>query len=555
MKVKQILPVAVMAFATLTGCESKKEMNMGIRPENMDLTAQKGADFYQYACGGWMAANPLTDEYSRFGSFDLLAENNREQLKGLIAEIASKEHEQGSVAQKIGDLYNLAMNTEKLNKDGMTPIQADLDKINAISDKAGIIEAMAELAGPAYFQFYVDADIMDSKMNIFQLYQGGIGLGEKEYYLEDDEATTKIREGYKAHIVKMFQLIGQDEKTATKNMEAVMEIETRLAKVSYSAVEQRNPAANYHKMTLDELKKEIPGFDWDAYLNKVGVQGVTSLNVSQIPPVKESVAIINTLPMDKQIAYLQWKLIDSAASYLSDDFVNANFEFFGKTVQGREVLQPVWKRSLSVVNRTLSEALGQKYVEKYFPASSKEKMVEMVANLQVALGERINALEWMSEETKAKAQEKLGTFIVKVGYPDKWKDYSALEIKNDSYWANMCRSSEFRHNEMMEDEGQPVDRTEWGMSPQTVNAYYNPTTNEICFPAAILQPPFFNPDADDAVNYGGIGVVIGHEMTHGFDDQGRNYDKDGNLTHHTHLVKRILPSLRAIRIEAEVANA
>ena len=276
MNMKQILPVAAMAFATLTGCESKKEMNAGIRLANMDTTAVRGADFYQYACGGWMAANPLGDEYSRFGTFDYLAENNREQLKGLIADIASKEHEKGSVAQKIGDLYNLAMNIEKLNADGMAPIQAELDKINAISDKAGIIQAMADLTGAAYFQFYVGADIMDSKMNIFQLYQGGIGLGEKEYYLENDEATKNIREGYKAHIVKMFQLVGQDEKQATQNMEAVMEIETRLAEKSFNAVEQRNPAANYHMLTLDELKKQIPGFDWDAYLNAVGVKGVTS---------------------------------------------------------------------------------------------------------------------------------------------------------------------------------------------------------------------------------------------------------------------------------------
>ena len=293
MNVKQILPVAVLAIATLTGCEGKKEMNSGIKTSNMDLTAQKGSDFYQYACGGWMAANPLTDEYSRFGTFDQLAENNREQLKGLIGEIAAGQHEQGTIAQKIGDLYNLAMDVEKLNADGMTPIQADLDKINAINDKAGIIEAMAELAGSAYFQFYVGADIMDSKTNIFQLYQGGIGLGEKEYYLEDDEATKNIREGYKAHIVKMFQLIGQDEKQATKSMEAVMEIETRLAKKSFNAVEQRNPAANYHMLTLDELKKQIPGFDWDAYISAVGVKGVTSLNVSQIEPVQEAVAIIN----------------------------------------------------------------------------------------------------------------------------------------------------------------------------------------------------------------------------------------------------------------------
>ena len=529
MNVKQILPVAVMALATLTGCESKKEMNMGIRPENMDLTAQKGTDFYQYACGGWMAANPLTDEYSRFGSFDQLGENNREQLKGLIAEIASKEHEQGSVAQKIGDLYNLAMNTEKLNADGMKPIQADLEKINAIKDKADIIETMADLLGTAYFQFYVGADIMDSKMNIFQLHQGGLSLGQKEYYLDTDEATTHIREEYKKHIIRMFQLIGQDEKTAIHSMEAVMEIETRLAKKAFSAVELRNPAANYHMLTLDEVKKQIPGFDWDAYLNAVGVKGVTSMNVSQIEPVKEAVAIINELPLDKQKAYFQWKLIGRAADCLSDEFVAEDFNFYGKVMSGKKEDQPRWKKAVGTVNAVLGEAVGQMYVETYFPAEAKERMVKLVKNLQTALGERIQSLEWMGEETKAKAMEKLSTFYVKVGYPDKWKDYSSLKIEKDSYWANIKRANEFALNEMLEKAGKPVDITEWFMTPQTVNAYYNPTTNEICFPAGILQYPFFDMSADDAFNYGAIGVVIGHEMTHGFDDQGRQFDKDGNL--------------------------
>ena len=529
MKVKQILPVAAMAIATLTGCESKKEMNTGIRPENMDLTAQRGADFYQYACGGWMAANPLTDEYSRFGTFDQLAENNREQLKGLIAEIASKEHEQGSVAQKIGDLYNLAMNTEKLNADGMTPIQGDLDKINAIKDQAGIIETMADLLGTAYFQFYVGADIMDSKMNIFQLHQGGLSLGQKDYYLDTDEATVHIREEYKKHIVRMFQLVGQDEKQATQSMEAVMEIETRLAKKAFSAVELRNPAANYHMLTLDEVKKQIPGFDWDAYLHAVGVKGVTSMNVSQIEPVKEAVAIINELPLEKQKAYFQWKLIGRAAGCLSDEFVAEDFNFYGKVLSGKKEDQPRWKKAVGTVNAVLGEAVGQMYVEKYFPAAAKERMTQLVKNLQMALGERIQALEWMGEETKAKAMEKLNTFYVKVGYPDKWKDYSSLNIEKDSYWANIKRANDFVLAEMLGKAGKPVDIEEWHMTPQTVNAYYNPTTNEICFPAGILQYPFFDMNADDAFNYGAIGVVIGHEMTHGFDDQGRQFDKEGNL--------------------------
>jgi len=370
---------------------------------------------------------------------------------------------------------------------------------------------------------------MDSKNNIFELYQGGIGLGEKEYYTDEDEATKNIREEYKKHIVKMFQLAGMDEAQATKSMEAVMEIETRLAKVSYSAVEQRDPAANYHKMTLDELKKEIPGFDWDVYLNKLGVQGVTSLNVAQIPPVKEAVAIINTLPMDKQIAYLQWKLIDSAASYLSADFDEQNFAFYGKVMSGKKEQQPRWKRAVSTVNGVLGEAVGQMYVEKYFPAAAKERMTQLVKNLQVALGERIQNLEWMGDSTKAKAMEKLNSFYVKVGYPDKWKDYTKLNVEKDSYWANIKRASDFAVEEMLAKAGKPVDIDEWHMTPQTVNAYYNPTTNEICFPAGILQYPFFDMNADDAFNYGAIGVVIGHEMTHGFDDQGRQFDKEGNL--------------------------
>ncbi|MBP3553765.1 MAG: M13 family metallopeptidase [Bacteroidaceae bacterium] len=530
MKVKQILPVAVLAMTTLAGCTNKEaKMTSGIKLENLDTTAVRGADFYQYACGGWMAAHPLTDEYSRFGSFDYLAETNREQLNGLIGEIAAGEHAQGTVAQKIADLYNLAMDTVKLNAEGMAPIQQDFDRIAAIKTPAEVLEAMVELQGGAYFQFYVGADIMDSKNNIFELYQGGIGLGEKEYYLEDDEATKNIREEYKKHIVKMFQLTGMDEAKAIKNMEAVMEIETRLAKESYSAVQQRDPAANYHKMTLDELKKEIPGFDWDAYLDKLGVKGVISLNVSQVEPVREAVAIINSLPMEKQIAYLQWKLIDSAASYLSADFDEQNFAFYGKVMSGKKEQQPRWKRAVGTVNGVLGEAVGQMYVEKYFPAAAKERMVTLVKNLQTALGERINALEWMSEETKAKAQEKLATFHVKIGYPDTWKDYSTLDIKNDSYWENMERATQWEYADMMAKAGKPVDKDEWLMTPQTVNAYYNPTTNEICFPAGILQYPFFDMNADDAFNYGAIGVVIGHEMTHGFDDQGRQYDKDGNL--------------------------
>ena len=534
MKAKHYLPMAVLALAVAAGCDSKKEavMTSGIDLTNLDTTAVQGADFYQYACGGWMKKHPLTNEYSRFGSFDMLAENNREQLKGLIVDIAAGQNAQGTIGQKIGDIYNLAMDSVKLNADGVTPIQADLEKIASVKDKSEIVPLMAELAHSGvfpYFSFYVGADIMDSKSNLFQLYQGGISLGEKEYYLDNDDVTVNIRNKYKEHIVKMFQLAGFDEAAAKKKMEAVMDIETRIAKASFSAVEQRNPAANYHKMSLDELKKEIPGIDWDAFLNGIGVKGVTELSVSQVDPIKEVEKIINSLPVENQIAYMQWSLIDRAAGYLSDDLVAQNFDFYGKTLSGKQTNQPRWKRAVSTVNGVLGEAVGQMYVEKYFPAAAKERMVQLVKNLQTALGERIRNLEWMGDSTKIKAIEKLNSFYVKVGYPDKWRDYTGLNIEKDSYWANVKRATEFELDYMLSKAGKPVDRDEWGMTPQTVNAYYNPTTNEICFPAGILQYPFFDMNADDAFNYGAIGVVIGHEMTHGFDDQGRQFDKDGNL--------------------------
>ena len=526
--------MAVLALAVVAGCDSKKEavMTSGIDLTNLDTTAVQGADFYQYACGGWMKKHPLTNEYSRFGSFDMLAENNREQLKGLIVEIAAGQNAQGTIGQKIGDIYKLAMDSVKLNADGVTPIQADLEKIASVKDKSEIVPLMAELAHSGvfpYFSFYVGADIMDSKSNLFQLYQGGISLGEKEYYLDNDDVTVNIRNKYKEHIVKMFQLAGFDEAAAKKKMEAVMDIETRIAKASFSAVEQRNPAANYHKMSLDELKKEIPGIDWDAFLNGIGVKGVTELSVSQVDPIKEVEKIINSLPVENQIAYMQWSLIDRAAGYLSDDLVAQNFDFYGKTLSGKQTNQPRWKRAVSTVNGVLGEAVGQMYVEKYFPAAAKERMVQLVKNLQTALGERIRNLEWMGDSTKIKAIEKLNSFYVKVGYPDKWRDYTGLNIEKDSYWANVKRATEFELDYMLSKAGKPVDRDEWGMTPQTVNAYYNPTTNEICLPAGILQYPFFDMNADDAFNYGAIGVVIGHEMTHGFDDQGRQFDKDGNL--------------------------
>lgn len=535
MKIKYYLPIVALALVSTTGCNSKKEVTMtsGIDLANLDTTAVAGTDFYQYACGGWMKNNPLTDEYSRFGTFDQLAENNRKQLRGLIEELASKQNEPGTVAQKIGDLYGLAMDSARLNAEGVAPIKAELEKIAAIKDKAEISALMAELRRNGlgvYFQTYVDADVRNSAMNLVQIYQGGTSLGEKEYYLEDDEHTKEIRDKYKEHIMKMFELAGFPEAEARQKMEAVMNIETRIAKASYSAVEQRNPAANYHKMTIEEVKKQFPGIDWDAYFTALGLKDVKELSISQLEPVKEIETIINTVPLNDQVAYMQWKLIDRAAGYLSDDFIAQDFDFYGTTLSGKKEQRARWKRAVGTVDGALGEAVGQMYVQKYFPAAAKERMVNLVKNLQTALNERIGNLEWMGDSTKMKAKEKLNAFYVKVGYPDKWRDYSGLKIdKNDSYWANIERAVQFDYDYMLNKAGKPVDKDEWGMTPQTVNAYYNPTTNEICFPAGILQYPFFDMNADDAFNYGAIGVVIGHEMTHGFDDQGRQFDKDGNL--------------------------
>ena len=536
MNKKNYVAVATLAFAMLTSCAGQKEAKStsGIDLANMDTTVAAGTDFFRYACGGWNDAHPLTAEYSRYGTFDQLFENSQKQLRELIEGLAAqKNNPAGSAAQKIGDLYNMAMDSVTLNKQGAEPVKAMLGKIAALKDKGEIIPMMTEMAHigiGTYFHSYVYADPKNSSLNIFQMGQGGINLGEKEYYLDNDSITQNIREQYKVYIGKLFQLAGFTEAEAQQKVADVMEIETAIAKASRSATELRDPEANYHKMSFDELKKSISGIDWDAYVKGLGIQAPAELNVEQVEPIQEVARLMNTLPISKHVSYLEYNLLDAAASCLSDDFVAARFDFYGKVLSGRQVNQPRWKRAVNSVNGMLGELVGEMYVEKYFPAAAKERMVKLVKNLQTALGERINAQEWMSDSTKVKAQEKLAAFHVKVGYPDKWKDYSKLDIKKDSYWANVCRASEWSFNDMYSRLGKPVDKDEWLMTPQTVNAYYNPSTNEICFPAAILQPPFFNMEADDAANYGAIGVVIGHEMTHGFDDQGRQFDKDGNLT-------------------------
>jgi len=531
---KQIL-IPIFALMLMTSaCNTKKDaaLGAGIDVANLDTTVSPKVDFYQYACGGWMKNNPLTGEYSRFGSFDKLAENNRKQLRGLIEEIAAKPASKGTVEQKIGDVYNLAMDSTKLNADGYKPIQADLKMIGGAKNVSDILKLMPELflAGlDPYFTVFVEADPMNSSLELVQTYQSGISLGQRDYYIENDAHTKDIRDKYKVHVAKMFQMVGFTPADAQTNMEAVLSIETRLAKAAYDKVKLRDPHANYNKMTVADLQKLVPEINWNVYLTSLGLKDTKDISVSQKESLVEVGKIIATEPIAAQIAYLQWKLIDESASYLSDPIYAQNFDFYGKTLSGKKEQSPRWKRAVGTVDGVLGEAVGQMYVKKYFPADAKERMLKLVSNLQESLGERIKALTWMGDSTKVKAIEKLKAFYVKIGYPDKWRDYTNLDIVKDSYYANVKRAGRFEIDYKFAKAGKKVDKAEWQMTPQTVNAYYNPSTNEICFPAGILQYPFFDRTADDAFNYGAIGVVIGHEMTHGFDDQGRQFDKEGNL--------------------------
>ena len=535
MRKRKMFPFLAAGIVALASCNTpQKEVVKiaAINPANMDTTVAAGTDFYEYACGGWIKNNPLKPEYARFGTFDQLLENNQEQLRVLIEELSATPHEAGSVAWKIGAFYAMGLDSTNLNADGVAPIKEELAAINALATKSDVSKMVATLhkEGMApFFALFVDADEKNSAMNIVQLYQAGIGMGDRDYYLLEDEGSAKMRDAYRAYINKLFTLAGSSPEQADAAVDAVMKIEKAIAEISYGREDLRDSQKNYNKLAYEDFKQIESPLDWDVYFESMGLAGLKELDAKQINFYKDMNKALQNTTVDEQKYYLAFNLLSAAAPYLSDDFVDADFEFYGKVMSGKQEQQPRWKRSLNTVNGALGEAVGEMYVEKYFPASSKEKMLTLVGNLQTALSERINGLEWMSDTTKAKAQEKLAAFTVKIGYPDKWRDYSGLEIKDDSYWANVRRSNIFDMAYQLADVDKPVDKSRWHMNPQTVNAYYNPTTNEICFPAAILQPPFFNPDADDAVNYGAIGVVIGHEMTHGFDDQGRNYDKDGNL--------------------------
>ena len=531
MKLKTYLSTVAMAVIMASCVDGQ---GIGIKLENMNDSVAPGTDFYQYACGGWIKNNPLKPEYSRFGSFDAVAETNREQMKELILSLANEKHEKGSVAQKIGDLYTMLMDSTRQNADGIKPIEADLKKIADVQTREEALRLIVENGLKGASELWgtgIGADMMDSKNNLVSMGQSGLSMGQKEYYLSDDEAFKKIREAFKKHVVKMFQLIGDDQPTAERKMESVMAVETRMAKASKSRVELRDPASNYHKMAYADFKKEFAGYDWDQYFHLNFIDDLQTLDVGQPEAVKEAVAILKETDLQILKDWMQWNLLDGNANVLGDEIFMQNFDFYNRTMSGQQEPLPRWKRSVSTVSGVLGEAVGQMYVEKYFPAENKARMEELVKNLQEALAERIDAQEWMSDSSKAYAKDKLASFYVKIGYPNKWKDYSKLTIDPEkTLYENMQAVREWASKKEVEDKyNKPVDRDEWYMTPQTVNAYYNPTTNEICFPAGILQYPFFDMQADDAFNYGAIGVVIGHEMTHGFDDQGRQFDKDGNF--------------------------
>ena len=521
---KLVFSLATIALMT-TSCTHRQ--TTGIHPENLDTTAVPQNDFYRFACGGWMQQNPLTPEYSRFGSFDKLGLQNLEQVNGLIQDIAAQSHPQGSVEQKIGDVYNLAMDTARRDAEGIAPVQKALGEVAALSSK----EQLSDLLGRSYevglWGMYVDADAMNSSMNILNEYQGGFALGEKEYYFDTDEATTRIRNAYREHVAKMFALYGFDD--AEAKAETVLRLETRIAGAAFSNVELRDPQANYNKMSVAELQELVPQINWTTYFAAMNI-APDSLSVGQVRHLQECGKLLAEEPLEDIKTLLTWQVIDGSAAYLSSDIYAQNFAFYGKVLSGREEPSPLWKRAVAMVNGTLGEAVGQMYVKKYFPEENKERMLTLVKNLQKAFGERIQNLVWMSDETKVKALEKLNAITIKIGYPDTWRDYTALDIDASlPYYENILRASKFEQEYSLSFLGKPVDKTKWYMNPQTVNAYYNPSSNEICFPAGILKYPFFDMAADDAFNYGAIGVVIGHEMTHGFDDQGCQFDKDGNL--------------------------
>ena len=532
---KRIVMMMVMTTISLMAV-AQEPLGSGLDRLNFDTNVRPGDDFYEYACGGWVKKNPLPAAYSRYGSFDQLQESNDKRINGILSELLNNSYEEGTIEQKLSDLYKLAMDSVRRNQEGVAPVMPLIKRLEAAKTNQQLLTIQLELAPYGEQEFFYagfGADDKNATQNILNVYQGGLTLGQKEYYLDNDKATADIREAFKQHIVKMFQLFGFSKAVATKKMQNIMKVETALAKVSKSRTELRDPEANYNKMTLQEFQTKYPNLPLEKVMNAKGIksQYLQEMVVGQPAFLEGANLLVGSIKPAEYRDVMEWGIIDGAANYLSDATVAEKFDFEGRVLSGRQENHPLWKRSTAQVQRMMGEALGKIYVEKYFPESSKKRMTTLVKNLQIALGERIAAQDWMNDSTKVNALLKLNTFYVKIGYPDKWTDISALKIDaKNSYYENIRACQKFWNKWDIEHRvGKPVDRDDWHMTPQTVNAYYNPTTNEICFPAGILQYPFFDPAADDAFNYGAIGVVIGHEMTHGFDDQGRRFDKDGNM--------------------------
>ena len=529
-----VMMMAMTSISMMT--MAQQPLGSGLDVTNFNQNVRPGDDFFEYACGGWMKKNPLPAAYSRYGSFDQLQESNDKRINGILSELLNNSYEEGTIEQKLSDLYKLAMDSVRRNQEGVAPVMPLIKRLEAAKTKQQLLAIQLELAPYGEQEFFYagfGADDKNATQNILNVYQGGLTLGQKEYYLDNDKATADIREAFKQHIVKMFQLFGFSKAAATKKMQNIMKVETALAKVSKSRTELRDPEANYNKMTLQEFQTKYPYLPLEKVMNAQGIESkyLQEMVVGQPAFLEGANQLVGNIKPAEYRDVMEWGIIDGAANFLSDATVAEKFDFEGRVLSGRQENHPLWKRSTAQIERMMGEALGKIYAEKYFPESSKQRMTTLVKNLQIALGERIAAQDWMNDSTKVNALLKLNTFYVKIGYPDKWTDISALKINpKNSYFENILACRKFWNAWGVEHRvGKPVDRDDWHMTPQTVNAYYNPTTNEICFPAGILQYPFFDPTADDAFNYGAIGVVIGHEMTHGFDDQGRRFDKDGNM--------------------------
>lgn len=534
MRIKKLLPMMFLASVPFI---AMAQGQAGIKAENLDKSVRPADDFFTFATGGWQKLNPLPGAFSRFGSFDQLQENNNKRINTILTDLLKKQGKEGSVEKKLGDFYKLAMDSVRRNKEGVSPVKPLLDEMENAKTLTDLRNLQIKYATFGYgvpFGYGFDADQKNAKQNILNLGQGGLTLGQKEYYLDNDKATSEIRNAYRQFIVNMFRLFGFSDAQAQAKRDVIMRYETMLALISKSNTELRDVEANYNKMTLDEFKEKYPHLPLESLANAEGIQSkdIQTMVVGQPSFFAGVDKLASTGNADELRARMEWDAILSSANCLSDNVRAEYFNFFSKTMRGTKEDYPRWKRATRQVEEQMGEPLGHIYCERYFPASSKKRMEELVKNLQVSLAERIKAQDWMSEPTKKAALEKLSTFYVKVGYPNKWKDLSKLTIDpSKSFYDNVQACRKFWANVTIQEKaGKPVDKDEWLMTPQTVNAYYNPTTNEICFPAGILQYPFFDPKADDAFNYGAIGVVIGHEMTHGFDDQGRHYDKDGNMT-------------------------